>query len=148
MENPTEISPTLAEFLHVPYFTKMNEEDIIVAMWHYILDHRLLIDFRKIIVDAALKPVLHPYFYWRDNDCKTENTIVMVYIAKMHLDPEFIERDVKERLEKIRKNIAARRIMRFMKMNDQQRYDRNQVWLKYLVDHYGNGHGNGNGNTN
>ena len=136
MDERKEISPTLAEFLQVPYYTKMDEEDVVLRIWDYLITKRLFIDHRTIVLDDMIKPVMHPFFYWRDNDCQTEHTIIMVFIVKMHMDPEFIERDVEDRLERIRKKIAVRKIVKFLKTHKKPQYDRNQVWLQYLVEHY------------
>lgn len=143
MNSATEISPTLAEFFKVPYHTKMNEEDIVVGIWNYVIEHKLFIDSRVIVLDDQLRPVVHPYFYWKDNKCKTEDSIVLVYIAKMHIDPEFIERDVQERLLRIKRNIAARKIVKFIRSHMKLTYDQDRVWLKYLVGHYGSNGSNG-----
>ena len=139
MNGPSEISPTLAEFLHVPYWTKMNEEDIILEIWDYMHKRNLFIDSRTILVDKALTPVLHPHFYWQDNECTTENTVILIFIAKMHLDPDFIEKDVNERLTRIKRNMAARKILRYLKTHRRgdDMLPPNQMWLQYLATHYG-----------
>lgn len=143
------ISPTLAEFFNVPFFTKMSQEDIVLALWNYIIKNNFLIDDRLILLDKILEPVMHPFFLWKGNNEHIEHTIVMVYIAKMHVDPDFIQQDIDSRLLRIRKNMAARRLLRLLS------YKRSKVspleiskdgnidipvvspWVKYLATHYG-----------
>ena len=109
------ISPTLAEFLNVPYFTKLNEQDIVLALWRYIETHRLLIDDRIIALDKRIGSVVHPEVYWGEvSESPLESSIVMVSIARMHQDPDFIRRDVDRRLKKLREKQAARVISRFL----------------------------------
>lgn len=144
INGPSYISPTLAEFLQVPYWTKMHEEDIVLKIWDYLTRNNLLIDGRQILVTKELSPVLHPHFYWQEEHCSTEQTIIMVFIAKMHLDPIFIQKDVEEHLENLKKKIACRKIVRFLKANRGNGTRKPQLWLKYLANHYGF---NGNGYT-
>ena len=142
---PSEISPTLAEFFNVPFATKMSEEDIVLALWKYIESNNLLIDGRLILLDALLKPVIHPFFIWEGNDCNTEQSIVMVFIAKMHLDPDFIREDVLFRLDRIKRNIAARKILYFLKSRSGD--ERKEIstedikldvsWVSHLASIYG-----------
>lgn len=160
------ISPTLAEFFNVPFFTKMSQENIVLALWNYIINNNFLIDDRLVLLDKLLEPVVHPFFLWKGNSDSpdhTENTIVMVYIAKMHVDPEFIQQDIDSRLFRIRKNMIARRLWQsFLKYKEQStassksndEIEENDVefngigriptmglrpspWVKYLATHYG-----------
>jgi hypothetical protein len=142
------ISPTLAEFLNVPYFTKMSEEDIIVSIWHYITENRLLLDDRLIMLDQKLNAVIHPEACWENEECHMESAIIMIFIAKMHLDPRFIEKDVQWRLKKLRQKRAARVLLKFMKRKkygdggeecgDDGHVESSRVqWLNFLVDKYG-----------
>jgi len=144
MDQTCDISPTLADFLEVPYHTKITEAEAICGIWDYIVHNNLLIDMRTILLDAKLKPLLHPPFYWRHDDSITENSVILLYIAKMHLDPEFILLDRENRLDRIRRNIAARKILdRWRYYNGRkkaQEIEPGVCWLRYLVGHYGNGH--------
>jgi hypothetical protein len=144
------ISPTLAEFFNLPYNTKMTEESIIISLWHYITQNNLLIDNRLIILDAMLKPVIHPFFLWKGNtDSDLEQSIVMMFIAKMHTDPEFVQQDVDFRLDRIKRNIASRKITRFFRRYCGNLHEKlwepptghmvTKSWLHYLAVHYNGG---------
>jgi hypothetical protein len=154
MEDPKPISPTLAKFLNVPYHTKLNEEDIICSIWDYLIKKRLFIDGRTLLLDKKILPVFHPPFYWSaQRNQNIEHSIVLFYIAKMHMDPDFIERDRHDRLNKIAKNIAARKIINFLGKNKGKKCTQDQLWIQYLMDHYGgnahspNGHNGHNGGS-
>lgn len=136
---PRVISPTLAEFLRVPYFTKMNEEDIVLHVWRYINERKLFIDFRTLMLDKELTKIFHPRFFYGESETNLEHTFAMIYIAKMHLDPNFIERDVRDRLDRIAKNIAARKILAFFRKHrgGDGTCPPHQLWLRYLVHNYG-----------
>ncbi len=145
------ISPTLCEFFNLPFYTEMSEEEATIKIWNYILQNKLIIDERVIILDAAIHPVIHPYFIEnhkneRDN-CQNdtyhvEHSIIMVYVAKMHLDPTFIERDIQTRLRRIRMNIAARKILRSYKnknnstSNIRKSPNISNDWCQYLAKKY------------
>jgi hypothetical protein len=143
-ESPSSISPTLAEFLHVPYHTKMDEEDIVLAIWSYILGNKLFVDNRMLLVDKELQPVFHPPFYYKGYS-NTEDSLIMVFIAKMHMDPDFIKRDIEHRMERIRKNYAATKLQywyrRCKSQKDSNGSDGNKAhfWMTYLACHYGRG---------
>jgi len=142
-----EISPTLAEFLKVPFYTKMYEEDIVLMIWEYILKKNLFIDQRMLLLDKNLTPVIHPKFFYGETETHLEHSFVMIYIAKMHQDPAFIERDVRDRLDRIARNIAARKILRFYRKHrgGDDNCPPHQLWLRYLVHSYGENLRNGNG---
>src|SRR6478609_1717239 len=136
------ISPTLANFLGVPYFTKMNEEEIVISLWHYILDHRLLHDERLLLLDKKLEPVVHPGVYWGDSESFTESSIVMIFVAKMHQDSAFIDRDVERRLQKLKEQRAARTIVKFLREHcnvnkSQHVLPNNGTWVSFLANKYG-----------
>ena len=138
MMTPSSISPTLAKFLQVPYYTKMNEEDIVLAIWDYILTNKLFIDNRTLLVDRALQPVFHPPFCYKGY-CEFENLLIMVFIAKMHTDPDFIEKDVAYHMEHIRRNFAATKLQNWYR-NCKKRGGgdhEEHIWVTYLATHYG-----------
>lgn len=136
-----EISPTLCEFFNVPFHTRMSEEDVTLKIWSYIQNNRLLIDNRKILLNSALLPVIHPPCI-KQEKCDTENSLVMIYVAKMHMDPTFIEQDLHYRLDRIRKNILARKIFYFYRLNKNKRVQKSDTptrsWCSYIATHFGN----------
>ena len=104
------------------------------------------------MIDKTLEPVMHPFFLWKGNNEHIEHTIVMVYIAKMHIDPDFIQQDIDSRLLRIRKNMTARRLLRFFPYKRYGVCEKSSLdvlencnvdipvvspWVKYLATHYG-----------
>lgn len=141
------ISPTLAEFFNVSFQTKMTEEDVVTSLWHYIILNNRYIDERYIILDKYLSKVIHPEFIYDFSNSTTEKGLVLVYIAKMHIDPIFILKDKMHRLERIKRDIAARKIQKFFKTYCLDIHDAlwkppngkmiNFLWVEYLAKIYG-----------
>lgn len=144
---PSNISPTLAKFLKVSYHTKMSEEDIVLSIWNYILSKNLFIDNRMLMVDHALQPVLHPPFFYRGY-CETEDSLIMLFIAKMHIDPDFIDKDIAYHMQHIRRNFAATVIQNWYRScksgkseggdsSESDGVNGEHIWVAYLASHYG-----------
>jgi hypothetical protein len=130
------ISPTLAEFFNVPYHTQLDENDVTLALWHYMMNNNLIIDNRVIILDKMLMPIIHPPFCYRgEYNPHLESSIVMYFVARMHLDPVFIQQDIDYRLESLSKKLAARRILHFYRKWRQEHGAMGKPNKKLIVKH-------------
>ena len=118
-DHKKHISPTLAKFFNVPYHTKYSEEEVIVAIWKYIISNNLLIDNKVLLLDKMMMPVFHPVCL--GNHEMTEEFVVIIWIVRLHQDHSFISKDIYHRLSDLRRNIATRKIQCLWRLHRSRR---------------------------
>ena len=109
------ITPTLSQFLGLPYYTKITQQFALDFIWNYIYQRKLFIDFRTLILDSSLKSLFFPAFLNETYPCiSLEHRYIIVYDRLcIHFTEQYIQQDVNFRLELIKKNLAAYTIQRF-----------------------------------